>query len=94
MTSPHVPPEAVPLPGALETTLALITAMVAVDDGDDDTLRQLLGEADEQSSGVVPLLVGLVGGLLGDIAEREGVPPQEAWRERAIALTTHYMAGD
>ncbi|MEV8553434.1 hypothetical protein AB0L04_26930 [Streptomyces glaucescens] len=92
MTKPR-PPEGVTAGEAIETTFALVTAFIATDDIDDPQLRGLLAEAARIPHDTMPLLLGLLAGLLETQAEEEGVTALEAWQLRAAHLLAHFDTG-
>ncbi|MEV8554830.1 hypothetical protein AB0L04_34110 [Streptomyces glaucescens] len=92
MTKPR-PPEGVTAGEAIGTTFALVTAFIATDDADDPQLRGLLAEAARIPHDTMPILLGLIGGLLWTIALEDGVTAQEAWQARAAHLLAHFDTG-
>ncbi|MGW7715178.1 hypothetical protein ACWGKK_12775 [Streptomyces chartreusis] len=83
-------------PSAVRTVCELLTLWVADEDhqGPPDPLLPLvLREASDNARNCLPVLLGIAGSLIVQLAETESEDPSDLWQHRALAMAATFPDG-
>lgn len=97
MGAPHKLDRAA-LPQAVRQVAALMTAWLAEPDLHPGTdahrlAEATLSEAVENAAACMPLMAGLLGRMVTDLADAAGMTPLEFWRPVAVRMSSQYPEG-
>lgn len=86
------------IPQAVRQVAALMTAWLAEPDLQPGTeahclARATLDEAVGNAAACMPLMAGLLGSFVTDLADAAGMTPLEFWRPIAVRMSSHYPEG-